>query len=60
IVLGANLDTDFKNISDTRAGIFIGWQPEIYNRPLNLLIGIGPTYGKNNITPQILLMFNIW
>ena len=60
MILGANLNFDFKKLNDTEIGAFVGYRPVLWNRKLNVSLGVGPVYGYNGWGGQALIMFNWW
>ncbi len=60
IIAGVNAGFNFKRLSDTNAGLFVGWRPEILSRALNASLDAGYAYGVHGGAAQVLLLFHFW
>ena len=60
MILGANIGFNFKRLSDTNAGLFIGYRPQVFGKELNASVGVGPIYGIRGWGGQALIMFHFW
>ncbi len=60
IIAGVNMGFNFKRLSDTNAGVFVGWRPEILSRVLNASLDAGYAYGLHGGSAQVLLLFHFW
>jgi hypothetical protein len=60
IIAGLNAGFNFKRLSDTNAGVFIGYRPQLWGKDLNVSVGAGPIYGLHGWGGQALILFHWW